>query len=70
MNEEQVQEMESWYANNLDSKKLEIVMFGLVLLPFLAVFIFQQSSGARLCLLIFMGFNLLSSVIYWSFRIF
>ena len=64
MNEEQELEMESWYTNNLNSKKIDIIMLGLMLLPFLAVLIKQQSSRARFSLLVFMGLNLLASIVF------
>ena len=69
MKKEQETEMETWYSNNITSKKLEIFYLGLMLLPFLAVLMNQQSSGTRLCLLICMCLNLIASVAFWLLKI-
>ena len=69
MNEDQEQEMEDWYSSNVNSKILDIILLSLMLLPFLAVLIKQQSSGTRLCLLAFATLNLLITIIVWIFRI-
>ena len=65
MNEEQVQEMESWYSFNVINKILVIALLGLVLLPFSIVLIRKNSAGTRLCLLICVALNLLANVILW-----
>ena len=61
--------MEIWYKSNLISKIVITIIFGLMLLPFLAVLIKQKSSGARLCLFIFMCVHLLSTHIFWLLSI-